>query len=839
MGYRSMSPSAPRWMRRLARGRHFPGASWIDVKLGLRMLRKHPALTLVAVFALAIGIPVGLLPLHILDSFNRPLPVEDGDDIVMVRNWDLAGWRPGAPPRPDLVEWRKELASFEDLGIVRTGPYNVISEDGRAAPVSGAEVTASVFSILRVPPLLGRPLNEADEVIGAPNVVVIGFDLWRSRLAGDPHVVGSTIRIGRVPHTVVGVMPKGFLFPFRDHLWLPPRHDVLESRPGERPGRIMGRLADGVSIEDARAELQLVGQRMALELPNTRAYLRPQVLPYTAAAIGFSEGDSQEILDLEFLALLVLGLACGNVSILILARAATRSGEIAIRTALGASRVRILSQLFVESLVLAVLAAGVGLLIGQAVATRFEVAIEARLPFWVDFDVSARTVARALSLAVFSAVIAGVIPALKATGRSVQASIQRASGGGSGIRFGVASSALIVAEVAAAVWFLGIWSTLAPAAVSRPGGLGIETHQYLYASLRILWVEPVTSDAVSYQAEFQGRIRDAHQRLALRLAAEPGVGPAAIASSLPGTDHRNRRIEIEGQTPSPDSSGRRVHVAQVDVGYFEALGQPILSGRGFTGADLENRSAIIVNESFVERVLGGRSPLGRRVRHAVAPGAEPGPWWEIVGVVGNLGMNQLNPRTEEGMYHVVAPGELHPVRFAVRVGDDPEAFVPRLRTIAADVDPSAMIQDPAALDEVFNDKRFIATWFAVLFTLLSAIAVVLFAAGLYALMSFTVAERTREIGIRTALGAQPVDIVSAIAKWTFLQLSAGVVLGVALSAWTMPTIVAEGEEILHTAHWELTVGLIALGVLVVGMLACVPPTRRGLRIRPAEALKAE
>lgn len=354
------------------RGRRFPGVSWLDVKLALRMLFKHPALTLVAVFALTIGIPVGLLPLHILDSFNKPLPVEDGDDIVMVRMVDPGRSRFVAPRLHDLAQWRRELASFEALGALRTGLHNVISEDGRAAPVSGAQITASVFSILRVPPLLGRLLNESDEVIGAPNVVVIGHSLWQSRLAGDPHVVGSTIRIGGVPHTVVGVMPQGFLFPFRDHLWLPLRDDTLELRPADAPVRgIMGRLADGASIEEARAELEVVGQRMAIELPDTRGPLRAQVSPYTAAAMGFGEDDTRAMLDVELLALLVLAIACGNVGTLILARAATRTREMAIRTALGAGRTRIVSQLFLESLVLAVLAAGVGLLIGQAVSIRF------------------------------------------------------------------------------------------------------------------------------------------------------------------------------------------------------------------------------------------------------------------------------------------------------------------------------------------------------------------------------------------------------------------------------------------------------------------------------------
>ncbi len=330
--------------------------SWLDLKLSLRMLVKQPGLTMVAVFALAIGIPVGLLPLHVLDSLTTPLPVEDGEAIVMVRNYDRAQSSPVMRPLHDFVLWREELSSFEDLAMWRTDLYNVNSEDGRATPARGAEVTASVFSLLRIPPLLGRPLNDADQVIGAPNVVVIAYDLWQSRLAGDPDIVGRTIRIGAVPHTVVGVMPEEFLFPIRDHLWLPFRYNPLAYERGAGPsGRIMGRLADDVSIEEARTEIEVLGQRMANQFPDTHAQLLPQVLPYTRV---LTEIDSPEaragIVLTQILAFLLLALACGNVGILILARAATRSGELAIRTALGASRVRIVSQMFIESFVLAV-----------------------------------------------------------------------------------------------------------------------------------------------------------------------------------------------------------------------------------------------------------------------------------------------------------------------------------------------------------------------------------------------------------------------------------------------------------------------------------------------------
>jgi predicted permease len=822
-----------------------PRASWLDVKLAVRMVIRQPGLTLVAMFALGIGIPVGLLPLHVLDSLSRPLPVKDGEKIVMIRNYDRGNSSPVTRSLHDFIQWREELSSFEDLAMWRADLYNILSDGGGGDPIRGAEVTASLFSLLRIPPKLGRPLNAADEVVGAPDVVVIGHNLWLSRMGGVPDVIGKTIRIGGAPHTVVGVMPDEFLFPLRDHLWLPLRYNPLDYKRGEGPaGRIMGRLAAGVSIEAARREIEFLGQRMASQFPETHAQLQPQVLPYTSV---LTEIDSPEaklgILVTQVLAFLLLALACANVGILILARAATRSVELAIRTALGASRARIVCQLFIESLALAVVAAGVGLLMLQA-ASRGPDELLAALPFWVDFDVSLETTGLAMSLAIVSAVIAGVLPALKATSTGVQASIQQASSGRSGIRFGKGYSALIVGEVAIAVWFLTLGWSLLPSAVAEPGGLGIQPDQYLSAAVRIPGVDRSAGVETSDRPEFIRRVAVAHGELVRRVAAEPGVGPVAIASALPGmSSQASRYVQIEGlpRPPGSPAPAYLITVARVDIGYFDALDQPVLNGRNFNAGDLgDDRSAVIVNTGFVDRVLGGRNPIGQRLRYW-EPGKEPGPFsFEIVGVVGPLGMSATNPDADQGLYHAVAPGELHPVSLAIRVGSDPERFTPRLRSIVSAIDGGALIQNPIALNRVPNPEQRILVWSTYLIALMAGIAIVLSAACLYALMSFTVAERTREIGIRTALGAHPSSIVSEIARRAFLQLSVGVLVGGGLSAamlWTFDDRYAN-SGVLRTANWPVTVGVIAVAVMVVGMLACVKPTLRAMRIRPMEALRS-
>lgn len=835
-----MSESNPRIHRFDVRG-----ASWLDVKLALRMLGKQPGLTLVAIFALGIGIPVGVLPLHIADALTMPPPVHDGDEIVIVRNYDLAELRPVMRSVYDFAQWREQLSSFEHLGLMqRRGSYNVFSEDGSVAPVDGAEFTASIFSLLGVPPLIGRPLTEADEAIGAPDVVVIGYDLWQSRLAGAPDIVGRTIQVGGVPRTVVGVMPREFQYPIRDQLWLPVRFDPLVHELGSGPaGWTVGRLADGVSLEEAQNELDFHGQRMANQSSETHAQLQPQVLPFTQVLTGTDSPEARVFVVIgQTLALLLLVLACGNVGILLLARAAVRAREFAVRTALGATRFRIISQLFIESLLLAVVATGVGLLILQAVVM-WRGHLLTGLPFWVDFEVSLGTALFAISLAVVSAAVAGVIPALKATGRRVQASIRQANADGSGIRFGWGYSFLIVGEVAVALLLLTIGAAMAPTMLSDPGELGIPTEQYLYGSLWLPQVDAVAGNVRPDRPMIDEQVKVAHEELVSRLSQEPGLGPIAVATTLPGTSHRTRYIQIEGLPRAADAPApaHLVQVAGVDVGYLEALGHPVVSGRNFNTSDLgEDRSAVIVNRGFVDRVLEGRNPVGRRLRYWT-PGREPGPWsYEIVGVEGSLGMNGLGLNADQGVYHVVAPGEMHPLNFAVLVGSDPEAFIPRLREIASEIDASAQIQNAGALNNVPDPNRLLSKMGTYLFMLLAGIAIVLSGSCLYALMSFTVTERTRETGIRAALGAPPAKIVFLIGKRACLQLCVGVLIGTAVSAFVTSGFGGQAENaVLFQRSWPVTVSVVTVFVIGVGMLACAKPTSRALRIRPVEAMRPD
>lgn len=812
------------------------GFSWLDVKLGVRMLLKRPALTGVAVFALAIGIPVGLAPAHLVESVESPFPIPDGDRIRAVRLWDRAGSRVEPATWFEFSEWRAALTAFEQLGAIRTASFNIDVDGALGEPVAGAQVTASTFDVLALAPLLGRALRPEDDVIGAPNVVVLGYDVWRARLGGDPEVVGRTIRIGGVPHTVVGVMPQGFRFPVAHRLWVPLRERVAGAPDDGLPLSVLGRLAPGVSTADAQRQVEAVGERLSTRFPTEYRHLRPEVVHAAYLMVNIPGGTVRSLPEYRIaqaVTLLLLLVACTNVGLLIHARMASRSEEIAVRTALGASRGRIVGQVFTECLVIAVVAAGAGLLLIDLLPHVLPARALRLVPWWVDFGVTPRTVLWALSLAVVSAAAAGVVPALRFTGRSVQRSIHRARAGRTGVRFGGITTALVAADVAIAIAVVGSAMALSDylrnAWERQQEAAGVAVERYLTAQLR-LPLQATLEPPGPTQIQYRDRLGDVQRRLVERLEAEPGVAGVAVGTLLPRMQHPAQDFQLEDE-PAEDR-GHRVKVAHVDADFFDAFDKPILSGRGFDANDARNGSTVIVNTTFVSEVLDGRNPIGRRIRTLRRGDAEPGPWLEIVGVVGPLGMDIMAAQEQAGLYHPLAPGESEPW-LAIRVSGDPTGFAPRLRAIAAEVDPNAVITDVLPLDEVFEGDWYFVGAILVGGVLLVAILVTLAASAIYAMVSFSVAQRTREIGIRAALGANRRNLVLTVTRRTVLQLGLGLLCGAPLAIFLF-TGLSDGKQGFSDLL-ELVPGTLA--VLAIGALACAAPTRRALRTAPTEALR--
>ncbi|HET7622153.1 MAG TPA: ABC transporter permease, partial [Gemmatimonadaceae bacterium] len=474
--------------------------SWLDVKLGARMLVKYPLLTLVSAFALGVAIAVGAGGSTVISLITTDaLPLNEGNRIVGIQLWDVASRHPERKILRDIAAWRG-MRTLQDVGAFTPAVRNIVTADGGAEVGRGVEMSAAGFRVARVKPLLGRYLVDDDERPGAPPVVVIGYDVWRGSFAADSGIIGRTVKLGDEPHTVVGVMPEGFAFPVDFNLWVPLRLDSLGYDWLEGPPLFaFGRLAPTATLTQAQAEIATLESRIAKAHPDTHATLRPRVMPFSQS--WFELDDPDAILALRttrlFMALLLV-VICINIAILVYARTATRQSEIAVRSALGASRGRIVTQLFGEALVLSALGAVVGLILVWGIASRLDVMLAqvgVRLvPFWLRFEVSDTTLVWLLILAVVGAFIIGVVPGLQLTGRRVQLSLQRLPGGHATVRMGRTWTALVVIEVAIAVAIL-------PAAVRFAGewiqnatsGPGFAAEQYLSASLTMAATDSATT----------------------------------------------------------------------------------------------------------------------------------------------------------------------------------------------------------------------------------------------------------------------------------------------------------------------------------------------------------
>ena len=823
--------------------------SWLDVKLGMRMLRKHPGLSLVSVIGMALAIAIGAGSFAFIQGMIDPtLPLDDGDRIVSIQNDRVD--RSGVTDRQvlhDFEQWRDGLQSVRDLGAYRGDSRTLVTPDGTAHLVSIAEITASAFRVAGVAPVEGRTLIVDDEREGASDVVVIAYEEWQRRFEGDPDIIGRTVRLGGAQHTVVGVMPEGFRFPVNHRYWVPLRMNPLDHPVGEGPWiNVFGRLADGHTIRSAQAELTVFGERMAAAYPDTHGHLRPRVLPY---ALPFTDADSPEAQWLLRLLQLGIGLllvvVAVNVAVLVYARTATRTGEIAVRTALGASRTRVVAQLFVEALVLSTAAAALGLaVVGVALGQieRLMGGMSASLPFWMHLELSAGVVLYAAGLAILGGTIIGVLPALKATGRRVHAGLQHLSSRATQMQLGRTWTMLIVAQVAIAV-------AIVPASLFYSSEMvSWGTHDPGYAADEFIraWLSmerqesPPAAEAEAYTRDFEARFAARSQELLQRLQSEPGVD-ATFAAAYPGNESTSS-IEVEGAEPAI----RRPYTNRVGTNLFEMFDVPILAGRGFLGPEAD-ALAVVVDRTFAESIGGGTNVVGRRIRHADPSDGAPAPWLEIVGVVPDFpassgpqiiaedGRDSCITSCQRGtIYHVLPPGPAP--RIIVRVRGVPAAtFVGTLRDITASVDPALQLHEMQAVPEYRRLAQRSLRLIAVGIVSVTGSVLLLSIAGIYAMLAFTVARRRREIGIRSALGAEPRRILHAIFARAGAQLGTGIVIGLFIAIvgeWGSGGWVMGGQS-------YIILPAVASVIMLVGLLAALGPARRGLAIQPTEALREE
>lgn len=817
--------------------------SWLDLKLGGRMLLKHPGLTLVGGVSMAFAIWIGAGTFEALRQFVIPsIPLPQADRIVVLQNWDASANGADHRAMHDFVAWRGALASVEDLSAYQSLTQNLEVTPGLAEPVSTAAVTGAAFRALRVPALLGRTLGEDDARAGAPPVAVIGHDLWQSRFAGDAGVIGRTVRVNGVSATIVGVMPRRFAFPRSQELWVPLASDASGAAPREGPAiRIFGRLAAGATLEGARAELENLGRIASADLPRTHEHLRPQLFTFAQSvrAVGDVGSPTTMFVGNLFVVMLLL-LVCANVGLLMFARAATRETEIVVRSALGASRQRIVMQLFAEALVLGGVAAVVGLVAaGWGIRWALDLMrgefadASGNYPFWVDGGLSPLAVLYASLLTLLAAAIAGVMPGLKIT-RNLGDKLKRTSAGGGGVSFGGMWTAIIVVQIAVTMGFpVATFFVRRGAVQAETQPLPFPVDQYLSVRLEMERT-PTEPGADTSAAAFQARYLAAAQVLEDRLVADTSVRGVVFAEYLPRQYHPNHKIEIdEGAVAPYDARGHLLASAHVDVRYLDVLGVPMVSGRWFNGSEATpDARVVVVNKAFVDRFMAGRNPIGRHIRYPGSGDPESQPWHEIIGVAPDLGTNSgWGPA---GVYHPLAREAMYPLNVAVHVRGDPHAFAPRLRSIATDVDPTLRLEDVMPLRDVVNASVEFTMFWVRLTTIVSALVLLLSLVSIYAVMSFAVSRRTREIGVRVAMGGRPWHIMRAVFAQPMRQVGLGLLAGTVL-VWVLQGGTDNGWP---SVRELLTLGGYAAAITAVCLLACVVPTRRALAVEPTEALRA-
>ena len=808
---------------RAARGLPWLETFWLDARLGLRMLRRSWGLTLVGGLAMAVTIGLGASMFTIWDTVTgTTLPLDEGDRLVAIQPFDKAAQRVHREtPLPDFRRWRETLQSVERVSAMRPIIPAVIARDGADDSVAAAEMTASGFHIARARPLLGRPLMEDDEREGAEPVAVIGYQLWKEGFSSDPAVLGQRIQIGNTPHIVVGVMPAGFRFPINQRLWTPLRtNPVGEVPPGSTDVVVFARLVPGATLEQARAEVTTVGLLPHDAAAGTTARREPRVVPYAAGMFPTVNRTSWLAGVIFLVGALLLIPPCANIAILVYARTVTRRDEFAARTALGASRGRIVMQLFVEVLVLAAGAGIAGLLLAREFSGRLAGMVMPAmgpLPFWMDFEPSVATVLCVAGLSVLAAGIAGAAPAFRVTGRWRRAGFVGLGHRDTGARLGKTWMALLATQVALSMAILPsamemLWGVFRPTIV----GPGLPVEEFLTASL-VMEGDTSRFDNLRIEAVRQ-------------LASGAGISGVTV-SAVALYDEPAAEIEVEGSA-AQDAEAR---FNSVDDKFFDVFGVRFLAGRSFDSGDFgPGRTPVIVNQSFATEVMGGLNVLGRRVRYRDRP-ASPKPatagegGHEIVGVVEDFPSGNDDPT----MFHPMT-GALRQVSLTIRAPSGIGPAAGRLRVVVSGLDPQLRVGGLESLDEMYWQGRSFDHMFGFMLGAVTLIVLLFSMAGMYTLMAFIVAQRWREIGVRAALGAQPRRLLLGIFGRAAVPLLIGAMVGCAIALRllsTLPIAEAGGRSI------PGIVPASAALMILVGLLAVAGPARRAIRIDPAEALR--
>lgn len=806
---------------------------WKDIRYGVRNLFKHPGFTAIVIVTLAVGIGASSAIFSVVNTvLLRPLPYAQAERLVVVQELSKEGKRVQVTPA-NFLDWRAQNTVFEQLAAILTRPANLALAD-QAERIDLAMTSANFFSVFGAEAAHGRFFIPADEQAGHAPVVVVSHGLWQRRFAGDASLVGKPITLDGNSYTVIGIAPAGFQYPDKTDVWVPPYRlaPALNERMDPTQVRGFGMLSTvallrpTVSVSQAASEMETITTRLRQQYPesNNRRFNR------VVSLHNHLVGETGPMLLLLFGAVsFVLLIACANVANLLLASAATRQKEMAIRTALGASRLRLIRQLLTESLMLAFVGGAIGLLLALWGVVLMTKLLPQNFPRLGEINLDWRVLIFTLLASALTGILFGLTPALQSSRTDVQESLKESGRGSAGRRQHRLRNLLIVSEVALSVVLL------VGAGLLFRSFLQLQSVNTGFASDQVLTLR-LSPAGSNYRRDadyisFYGQVMQ-------RISAIPGVVSVGTINTLPLDKGPFAGYRIEGRPPLTVDKWPGANYRTVSTDYFRAMNIPMAQGRTFNERDTETAPLVmIINQALAKRDFPGEKPIGKRINLGNSdPQGQP-VWWEIVGVVADIRSIELREEAEPDFYLSGLQDTFANMFMVVRTSVEPLAVATSVRRAAAEVDKSAAVSDVRTMERIVDEAVTQPRFNLVLLGLFSGIALLLSAAGIYGVTAYTVTQRTHEFGIRMALGAQVGDVLRMILRQGMLLISVGVAIGL-LASFALTRLL---KTLLFgvSATDPITFAAISLLLTLVALLACYIPARRATKVDPLVALRYE
>jgi putative ABC transport system permease protein len=807
------------------------GDLWQDLRYGLRMLLKNPGFTIVAVVALALGIGANSAIFSVVNTvLLRPLPYKEPERLVMVWEDDTKhGYPRDTPAAANYIDWRDQNQVFESMAAIADLSFNLTGV-GEPERIDGKRVSANLFPLLGVEPQLGRTFSPEENRPGANRVVVMSHGLWQRRFGSDPKIIGQSLNLNGESYTVVGVMPPTFQFPSRDdQLWVPIAFDSKEAANRRRHYlQVIARMKPGITLQRSQAEMKAIAARLQQQYPDDNTDLGAAVTPLHEHVAGDIKPALLVLLGAVGFVLLV---ACANVANLLLARAAGRQKEIAVRIALGASRLRLIRQFLTESILLAALGGGVGLLLSVWGVNLLKAFIPENISQAKAITIDAKVLVFTLLVSLLTGLIFGLAPATQASNFNLNETLKEGGrDSAAGSRGNRIRGMLVIAEVAVSlILLIGAGLLINSFLRLRSVDPGFRSDNLL--TMKIALAKQKYPDQTQRSAFYTELLR--------RVEALPGVRAAAVTNWIPLVRQGDSvGVTIEGR-PAPEPGKMPIVVTRIiSPHYFSTMGIQLLQGRGFDAQQdrADSAGVAVISETMARRFWPGEDPLGKRI----TPGTPESPddWLTIIGVVKDVRQFELNADPKPQMYLTYTQaGFFEPRDLVVSTGVEPLSLATTVRRTVWEIDKDQPVSNISTMEDVLSESIARQRFSMLLLGIFAALALVLAAVGIYGVMSYSVAQRTREFGIRIALGAQGSDVLKLAVGGGLKLVLVGVLIG--LAAAFILTRVMSSLLFGVSATDPTTFITISLVLISVSVLASYIPARRATKVDPMIALRYE